>query len=202
VEYTYDELLAAVEEAGHKGLKVAAHAHSTEGIKLAVKAGVASIEHGTFLDDEGIRLMKEKGTYLVADIYDAEWIRQGAKAGMPEDFAEKLPAADETQRENFRKAARAGVRIAFGTDASVYPHGLNARQFSWQVRYGQTPLEAIRSATVSAAALIGREDEIGSLEPGRWADLIAVRGDPLSDVRALENVSFVMKEGKVYKDTR
>jgi imidazolonepropionase-like amidohydrolase len=202
VEYTYDELLAAVEEAGHKGLKVAAHAHSTEGIKLAVKAGVASIEHGTFLDDEGIRLMKEKGTYLVADIYDAEWIRQGAKAGMPQDFAEKLPGADETQRENFRKAARAGVRIAFGTDASVYPHGLNARQFSWQVRYGQTPLEAIRSATVSAAALIGREDEIGSLEPGKWADLIAVRGDPLSDVRALEIVSFVMKEGKVYKDTR
>src|SRR5262245_42495594 len=131
VEYTYEELCAAVEEAAHKGLKVAAHVHSPEGIQLAVKAGVASIEHGTFLDDEGIRLMKEQGTHLVADIYDAEYIRQGAKAGMPEDFAEKMPEADEIQREAFRKAVRAGVKIAFGTDASVYPHGLNARQVAW-----------------------------------------------------------------------
>jgi imidazolonepropionase-like amidohydrolase len=202
VEYTYDELRAAVEEAAHKGLKVAAHAHSAEGVRLAVKAGVASIEHGTFLDDEGIRLMKEHGTFLVADIYDAEYIRQGAKAGMPEDFAEKMPEADEIQREAFRKAVRAGVKIAFGTDASVYPHGLNARQFAWQVRYGQTPMEAIRSATVSASELIGRGNDAGSLEPGKRADLIAVKGDPLSDVRVLENVSFVMKEGKVYKDAR
>jgi imidazolonepropionase-like amidohydrolase len=202
VEYTYDELRAAVEEAAHKGLKVAAHAHSAEGIQLAVKAGVASIEHGTFLDDEGIRLMKEHGTYLVADIYDAEYIRRGAKAGMPEDFAEKMPEADEIQREAFRKAVRAGVKIAFGTDASVYPHGLNARQFAWQVTYGQTPMEAIRSATVSASELIGRGNDAGSLEPGKWADLIAVKGDPLADVHVLENVSFVMKEGKVYKDAR
>ena len=202
VEYTYDELRAAVEEAAHKGLKVAAHAHSTEGIQLAVKAGVASIEHGTFLDDEGIRLMKEHGTYLVADVYDAEYIRQGAKAGMPEDFAEKMPEADEIQREAFRKAVRAGVKIAFGTDASVYPHGLNARQFAWQVKYGQTPMEAIRSATVSASELIGRGNDAGSLEPGKRADLIAVHGDPLSDVRVLEDVAFVMKDGKVYKDAR
>ncbi len=199
VEYTYDELRAAVEEAAHKGLKVAAHAHSAEGMQLAVKAGVASIEHGTFLDEEGIRLMKERGTYLVADIYDAEYIRQGAKAGMPEDFAGKMPEADEIQREAFRKAVRAGVKIAFGTDASVYPHGLNARQFAWQVRYGQTPMEAIRSATVSASELIGRSNDAGSLEPGKWADLIGVKGDPLADIRVLENVAFVMKEGKVYK---
>ena len=201
-EYTYEELRAAVEEAGKKGLKVAAHAHSTEGIKLAVRAGVASIEHGTFLDDEGIALMKERGTYLVADIYDAEWLRHESKELVPQDFAEKLPEADEIQRRNFEKAVKAGVRIAFGTDSSVYPHGLNARQFAWQVRYGQTPAEAIRSATLSAAELIGREKEFGSLEPGKWADLIAVRGDPLQDVRVLESVSFVMKEGKISKDAR
>ncbi len=202
VEYSYDEMRAAVEEAAHKGLKVAAHAHSTEGIKFAVKAGVASIEHGTYIDDEGIRLMKERGTYLVADIYDAEYIRQGKAAGIPQDFADKQPEGDEIQRQNFKKAVQMGVKIAFGTDASVYPHGLNARQFAWQVKYGQTPMEAIRSATVSAADLIGRNNDAGSLEPGKWADLIAVKGDPLADVRVLENVAFVMKAGKVYKDAR
>ncbi len=202
VEYSYDEIRAAVEEAAHKGLKVAAHAHSTEGIKNAVRAGVASIEHGTYIDDEGLRLMKERGTYLVADIYDAEYFRQGKAAGIPQDFAAKQPEGDEIQRENFRKAVRMGVKIAFGTDASVYPHGLNARQFAWQVRYGQSPMEAIRSATVDASDLIGRNNDAGSLEPGKWADLIAVQGDPLADVRVLEKVVFVMKEGRVYKDAR
>lgn len=202
VEYSYEEIKAAVEEAAHKGLKVAAHAHSADGIKNAIRAGVASIEHGTYIDDEGIRLMKERGTYLVADIYDAVYIRQGKAVGIPSDFAAKQPEADEIQRQNFQKAVRAGVRIAFGTDASVYPHGLNARQFAWQVRYGQTPIEAIRSATVSASDLIGRDNNAGSLEPGRWADLIAVKGDPLADVRVLESVAFVMKEGKVYRDIR
>jgi len=200
VEYSYDELRAAVEEAAHKGLKVAAHAHSTEGIKSAVRAGVASIEHGTYVDDEGLRLMKEKGTYLVADIYDAEWIRESA--GYPADFAAKQPEGDEIQRQNFKKAAQMGVKIAYGTDAGVYPHGFNARQFAWQVKYGQTPMEAIRSATISAADLIGRGNEAGSLEPGKWADLIAVRGDPLQDVTLLEKVAFVMKEGRIYRDPR
>jgi len=202
VEYSYEEIRAAVEEAAHKGLKVAAHAHSTEGIKNAVRGGVASIEHGTYVDDEGLRLMKERGTYLVADIYDAEYIRQGKAAGIPQDFADKQPEGDEIQRQNFKKAVQMGVKIAFGTDASVYPHGLNARQFAWQVRYGQSPMDAIRSATVSASELIGRDNNAGSLEPGKWADLIAVQGDPLSDVRVLEKVAFVMKGGKVYKDTR
>ena len=202
VEYTYDELRAAVEEATHKGLKVAAHAHSTEGIKLAVKAGVASIEHGVYVDDEGLRLMKERGTYLVADIYDAEWIRQGKAAGFPQDFADKQPEGDEIQRQAFKKAVQMGVKIAFGTDASVYPHGLNARQFAWQVKYGQTPMQAIQSATIGAADLIGRDNNAGSLEPGKWADLIAVRGDPLADIKVLESVAFVMKEGKVYKNAR
>ncbi len=200
VEYSYEELRAAVEEAAHKGLKVAAHAHSADGIKNAVRAGVASIEHGTYIDDEGLRMMKERGTFLVADVYDAEWIRQAA--GYPKDFADKQPEGDEIQRQNFKKAVQMGVKIAFGTDAGVYPHGLNARQFAWQVRYGQTPMEAIRSATFSASELIGRGNEAGSLEPGKWADLIAVKGDPLRDVSALEAVSFVMKEGKVYKDAR
>jgi imidazolonepropionase-like amidohydrolase len=200
VEYTYDELRAAVEEAANKGLKVAAHAHSTEGVKNAVRAGVASIEHGVYVDDEGLRLMKEKGTYLVADIYDAEWIRESA--GYPADFAAKQPEGDEIQRQAFKKATQMGVKIAYGTDAGVYPHGFNARQFAWQVRYGQTPMEAIRSATVSAADLIGRGNEAGSLEPGKWADLIAVKGDPLQDVAILEKVVFVMREGKVYKDAR
>jgi imidazolonepropionase-like amidohydrolase len=199
VEYGYEEMRAAVEEAAHKGLKVAAHAHSADGIKIAVRAGVASIEHGTYLDDEGIRLMKEKGTYLVADVYDAEWIRQGAKTGYPEDFATKQPEGDEIQRQAFRKAVRAGVKTAFGTDASVYPHGLNARQFAWQVKYGQTPMEAIRSATASAADLIGRDPDIGAIAPGKRADLVGVAGDPLADVSVLENVGFVMKDGAVYK---
>ena len=202
VEYSYEEIRAAVEEAAHKGLRVAAHAHSAEGIKNAVRAGVASIEHGTYIDDEGLRLMKENGTYLVADIYDAEYIRQGKAAGIPPDFADKQPEGDEIQRQNFKKAVQMGVKIAFGTDASVYPHGLNARQFAWQVTYGQSPMEAIRSATVTASDLIGRDNNAGSLEPGQWADLIAVQGDPLSDVRVLEKVAFVMKEGKVYKDAR
>ena len=201
-EYTDDEMRTAVEEASKKGLKVAAHAHSADGIKIAVRAGVASIEHGTYLDDEGIRLMKERGTYLVADIYDAEWIRQGAAAGYPQDFAEKEVEGDEVQRQAFRKAVQAGVKIAFGTDVSTFPHGLNARQFAWQVKYGQTPMEAIRSATVSAADLIGRGNDAGSLEPGKWADLIAVQGDPLQDVSVLEKVVFVMKGGKVYRDAR
>jgi imidazolonepropionase-like amidohydrolase len=200
VEYSYDELRAAVDEAGHKGLKVAAHAHSTEGIKNAVRAGVASIEHGTYVDEEGLRLMKERGTYLVADIYDAEWIRQAA--GYPKDFADKQPEGDEIQRQNFKKAAQMGVKIAYGTDAGVYPHGFNARQFAWQVRYGQTPMDAIRSATIHAADLIGRGNEAGSLEPGKWADLIAVKGDPLADVSVLEKVAFVMKGGRVYFDRR
>jgi imidazolonepropionase-like amidohydrolase len=200
VEYSYDELRAAVEEASNKGLKVAAHAHSTEGVRNAVKAGVASIEHGTYVDDEGLRLMKEKGTYLVADIYDAEWIRQSA--GYPADFAAKQPEGDEIQRQAFENAAQMGVKIAYGTDAGVYPHGFNARQFAWQVKYGQTPMQAIQSATVLASALIGRGNDAGSLEPGKWADLIAVQGDPLKDVTVLERVAFVMRGGKVYKDGR
>ena len=158
VEYSYEEIRAAVEEAAHKGLKVAAHAHSTEGIKIAVRAGVASIEHGTYVDDEGLRLMKEHGTYLVADIYDAEWIRQGKAAGYPEDFAAKQPEGDEIQRQDFRKAAQMGVKIAFGTDAERVPPRLERPpvRLAGQVRPdadGGDPLgDGQRRRTSSAAA--------------------------------------------------
>jgi imidazolonepropionase-like amidohydrolase len=195
-DFTYDEIRAAVEEADKKGLRVAAHAHGANGIKNAVRAGVASIEHGTFIDDEGLRMMKERGTYLVADIYDDECISSGMN-GMPADFQAKEGA--ETQRQNFKKAVLLGIKIAFGTDASVCPHGTNAKQFAYQVKYGQTPMQAIQSATINAAALIGKSGEFGSIAPGEFADIIAVNGDPLADVRVLENVSFVMKEGHIYK---
>ncbi len=195
-DFTYDEIRAAVEEASKKGLRVAAHAHGANGIKNAVRAGVASIEHGTFIDEEGLRMMKEHGTYLVADIYDDECISSGMN-GMPADFQAKEGA--ETQRQNFRKAVALGVKIAFGTDASVCPHGTNAKQFAYQVKYGQTAMQAIQSATINAATLIGKPEEFGSLAPGKFADIIAVSGDPLADVRALEHVAFVMKEGQIYK---
>ena len=198
-EFSEEEMRAAVEEAAKYGARVTAHAHGAEGIKNAVRAGVRSIEHGSLIDDEGIRLMKERGIYLVADIYDAEYIRQGKAVGIPSDFAAKQPEADEIQRQNFQKAVRAGVRIAFGTDASVYPHGLNARQFAWQVRYGQTPIDAIRSATVRSSELLRMERQIGTIEPGKFADVIAVEGNPLQDIGALSHVSFVMKAGQVYK---
>jgi imidazolonepropionase-like amidohydrolase len=203
-DYSYEEIRAAVEEARRKGLPVAAHAHSTLGIKDAIRAGVTSIEHGTYLDDEGIRMMKERGTYLVADIYDDECIKStdSAMAAAPADFSSKLPDAAEIQRRNFEKAVHAGVKIAFGTDAGVCPHGINARQFAYQVRYGQTPMQAIQSATINAATLIGHAAEFGSIRAGKRADLIAVGGDPLGDVRVLEHVRFVMKDGVVYKDER
>ncbi len=199
-EFTLEEMQAAVDEAHKFGLKVAAHAHGTQGIKDAVKAGVASIEHGTFLDDECIALMKEKGTYLVADVYDDEFIMgEGKKSGMPKDFLENEANLGQIQRDNFAKAVKAGVKIAFGTDAGVYPHGQNARQFAWQVKYGQTPMAAIQSATIWAADLIGKQAELGSISAGKKADLIAVKGDPLADVSVLEKVQFVMKDGKVVK---
>ncbi len=200
-EFTMEELVAAVEEAGKHGLRVAAHAHGAQGIKNAVRAGVASIEHGTFLDDEGIALMKQHGTYLVADIYNDEYTmsEEARKKGMPQDFFEKVSQAAGVQRENFRKAVRAGVKIAYGTDSGVYPHGWNAKQFAWMVKYGATPMQSIQSATIWAADLIGRPDHIGSIAPGKYADIIAVTGDPLADVAVLEKVEFVMKGGVVYK---
>jgi imidazolonepropionase-like amidohydrolase len=199
-EFTPEEMQACVDEARKFDLKVAAHAHGAKGIKDAVRAGVASIEHGTFLDDEGIELMKQHGTYLVADIYDDEYIQgEGKIKGMPKDFLEHDAELGRIQRENFRKAVRAGVKIAFGTDAGVFPHGQNAKQFPFMVQYGLTPMQAIQSATISAADLIGKGNVLGSLKPGKFADIIAVKGDPLSDVSLLEKIDFVMKDGQVFK---
>ena len=199
-DFTYDEIRAAVEEANKKGLRVAAHAHSASSIKNAVRAGVASIEHGTMIDDEGIRMMKEHGTYLVADIYDDECIKPSATNNtQPADFQQKEANWAEVQRENFRKAVNAGVKIAFGTDAGVCPHKDSVKQFGYQVKYGQTPMQAIQSSTISAATLIGKPDQFGSIQVGKFADIVAVPGDPLADIHLLEQVNFVMKEGKIFK---
>jgi len=200
IEFTLEELQAAVDEARNFGLRVEAHAHAAEGIKNAIRAGVASIEHATLIDDEGIALAKERGTYLDMDIYDEECIQDTTKKNAtPADFLEHDRDLGEIQRRNFTKALRAGVKLSFGTDAGVCPHGINARQFAFMVKYGMTPLEAIQSATVSAADLLGKSDLLGSIQPGKYADIIAVSGNPLEDIRLLENVKFVMKEGKIYK---
>ena len=199
-EFTPEELQAAVDEASHFGLRVAAHAHSPAGIKNAIRAGVASIEHATLIDDEGIALAKQHGTYLDMDIYDEECIQEQGKAGtMPKDFLEHDRELGELHRQNFRKAVKAGVRMAFGTDAGVCDYGTAGKQFAFMVKYGMTPMQAIQTATSSAADLLGHGREIGSIEPGKYADVIAVTGDPLENVALLENVQFVMKEGAVYK---
>jgi len=200
LEFTPEELHAAVDEANNFGLRVEAHAHAAEGIKNAIRAGVASIEHATLIDDEGIALAKEHGTYLDMDIYDEECIQDAGKAHKtPADFLEHDRDLGAIQRGNFTKAVRAGVKMSFGTDAGVCPHGINARQFAFMVKYGMTPMQAIQSATSNAADLLSKSDVLGSLRPGKYADIIAVSGNPLDDVRLLENVKFVMKEGKIYK---
>ncbi len=200
VEFTPEELHAAVDEARNFGLRVAAHAHAAEGIKNAIRAGVVSVEHATLIDDEGIALAKEHGTYLDMDIYDEECIQgEGKKSAVPADFLEHDRGLGELHRQNFTKALRAGVKMSFGTDAGVCPHGINARQFAFMVKYGMTPLQAIESATKSAADLLGKSELLGSIQPGKYADIIAVSGNPLEDIRLLESVKFVMKEGKIYK---
>ncbi|GIW88155.1 MAG: Xaa-Pro dipeptidase [Isosphaeraceae bacterium] len=199
-QYTVEELRACVEEAHAAGRKVAAHAHGAEGIKNAVRAGVDSIEHGSLIDEEGIRMMKERGTWLVADIYNDDYLLGKAiELKLPQESIDKERALGQLQRENFRRAVEAGVRVAFGTDAGVYPHGDNAKQFAYMVQYGMTPAGAIRAATSDAAELLGWSDRVGRVAVGLYADLIAVDGDPLEDVRVLESVDFVMKGGVVVK---
>jgi imidazolonepropionase-like amidohydrolase len=200
-QLTYEEMKMAVDTAHAAGRKVAAHAHGTEGIKDAVRAGVDSIEHGSLIDAEGIEMMKAHGTYLVADIYNDDYILgKAVEFGLPKENVDKEKMVGRLQRENFAKAVAAGVKIAFGTDAGVYPHGDNARQFHYMVKFGMTPAGAIRAATQSAADLIDRKADVGTLEPGKYADLIAVTANPLDRVEVLEHVSFVMKGGKIYKD--
>jgi len=200
-QFTQEEMNAIVDEAKMWGKKACAHAHGAEAIKMAVKAGVASIEHGSLVDDEGIQLMKQHGTYLVADIYNDDYIlSEYGKLGYPEKIINKERMIGKLQRENFAKAAKAGVKIAFGTDAGVYPHGWNAKQFFYMVKYGLTPMQAIQAATINAADLLGWQQKAGSIAPGKYADIIAVENNPLDDIKAMEKVSFVMKGGEVYKN--
>jgi len=200
-QYSPAEMAALISEAHRLGRKVAAHAHGTQAIIDATDAGVDSIEHGSLIDDAGIAALKQHGTYLVADIYnDDSILNMGKQYGFTDEMLEKERMVGQRQREGFRKAAQAGVKIAFGTDAGVYPHGWNAKQFAYMVKYGLSPMQAIQSATVNAADLIGWADRVGSLEPGKLADIIAVQGDPTTNVTVLEHVQFVMKGGQVVKN--
>ena len=199
-QYSQEELNVLVEEAHMWDRRVAAHAHGAEGIKRAIRAGVNSVEHASFIDDEGIKLAKEKGTYLVMDIYNDDYIMtEYERRGYPQAILDKERRVGRTQRENFRKAWKAGAKMAYGTDAGVYPHGDNGKQFAKMVEWGMTPMEAIQAATASAADLLGWSDRVGTIQAGRFADLVAVSGDPLAKIAELEHVRFVMKGGVVYK---
>ncbi|HEX8467149.1 MAG TPA: amidohydrolase family protein [Allosphingosinicella sp.] len=196
-----DELRAIAEEAHQWGLKVAAHAHGAAGIKAAIRAGIDTIEHASLIDAEGIRLAKERGTWLSMDIYNTEYTQaEGAKNGVLEDNLRKDREIAQLQRDNFRAAHRAGVKMVFGTDAGVMPHGSAGGQFRWMVQYGMTPIEAIQAATRNAAQALGRERDVGAIAVGRFGDMIAVDGDPIADVRQLEGVDVVIKGGVVVKE--
>jgi imidazolonepropionase-like amidohydrolase len=200
-QYSVEELRVLVEEAHAAGRKVAAHAHGAQGIKNAVIAGVDSIEHGSLIDDEGIKLMLERGTWLVADIYNDDYLLgKAVEFKLPQESIDKEKAIGQLQRDNFAKAVKAGVKVAYGTDAGVYPHGDNGKQFYYMVKYGLTPARAIRSATSDAAELLGKSQSVGKVVPGMYADLIAVAKDPIANIKALESVGFVMKGGSVVKN--
>ncbi|NOU51413.1 amidohydrolase family protein [Pseudoalteromonas sp. JBTF-M23] len=198
-QFSEQELQAAAEEAHLRGLIIAAHAHGTNGIKAAIRAGIDSIEHCSFMDDEAIELAKKHGTYLSCDIYNTEYtLAFGEANGVPEENINKEKQVSKAQRESFRRAVKAGLNMVFGSDAAIYPHGDNGKQFSRMVQFGMTPLQAIQAATIHSAALL-KNQEIGKISEGYLADIIAVNDDPLSKIETLENVSFVMKDGKVYK---
>jgi imidazolonepropionase-like amidohydrolase len=198
-QYTREEMVAIVADAHRLGRKVAAHAHGAQGILWATEAGVDSIEHGSYLDDAGIKAMKEHGTYLVPTAYLIDWVQANGK--LPVFYQQKMKDVSAVEKQNAIKAIKAGVKVALGTDAAVYPHGLNAHEVDVYVnQFGMSPLAGIQTGTVNAAALMGWNDRTGSLEVGKWADIIAIDGDPLKDVKLLQHVPFVMKSGVVYKD--
>ncbi len=199
-ELTEDEVRAAVDEARRNNSYAIAHAHGAEGIKIALRAGVRSIEHASLIDDEGIALAKAKGAWLVMDIYNGDYINQiGTRDHWPEEILRKNRDTTDLQRQGFTKAVKAGVKIAYGTDAGVYPHGDNGKQFTYMVRYGMSPMQAIQSATTVAADLMQRAPDVGSVAPGHFADLIAVKGDPLKEIDLLSHVDHVMKGGVVIR---
>ncbi len=203
-QYTFEELKAMVEEAEKLERKVAAHAHGTEGIKIAVRAGVASIEHGSFLDEEGARLMAQKGTFLVPTLMAGETVERFAKSGVLKGHrAEKALAAAAAMRHAIKLAIANKIQIALGTDAGVIPHGSNGHEFTLMVEWGgMRPLDSITAGTFNAAKLLGLEKTIGSLTPGKNADIVAVAGDPLQNIRAMESTIFVMKNGWAYNETK
>ncbi len=199
-ELTETQMKAVVDTAKAQGKFVTAHAHGAIGIKNAIRAGVRSVEHASLIDDEALAMAKKSGTWLVMDIYNGDYIDVvGTKEGWPAEYLRKNRETTDVQRAGFTKAVKMGVKLAYGTDSGVYPHGDNAKQFAYMVRYGMSPMQAIQSATIRAAELLDKERELGSIAPGRFADLVAVEGDPLADVRVLENVTHVMKGGVLAK---
>ena len=196
LELSPEEMKAACDEAKLRGSYCIAHAHGAEGIKAAIRAGARTIEHASYLDAEGIALAKKSGVWLDMDIYNGDWIEEvGTKQGWPAEYLRKNRETTDIQRQGFAAAVKAGAKLTFGTDAAVYPYGLGGRQFSYMVRYGMSPMQAIQSATTEAARALGKEGEVGTLRPGAWGDLIAVSSDPLADIRALEKVAAVIKAG-------
>ena len=202
-QYTLEEMQAIVDESQMHGRKVAAHAHGNEGIKRAIRAGVDSIEHASFLDREAVQMGIDSGTYFAIDIYNTEYtLEQGAANGVPEENINKEREVGTIQRQSFTLAVEMGAKVVFATDSGVYPHGLNGRQFARAVRFGMTPTQALQSATTVSAELFGWEDQVGQIAPGMYADIIAVDGDPLDNISEMEDVDFVMKGGVVYKETK
>jgi imidazolonepropionase-like amidohydrolase len=198
-QMTYEELKSAADEAHMRGLVIAAHAHGTSGIKDAIRAGIDSIEHCSFMDDEAIKMAIKAGTYLSCDIYNTEYtLAYGAANGVPEANINKEKQVSQAQRDSFRKAVKAGAKMVFGSDAAIYPHGDNGKQFSRMVTFGMTPIQALQAATINSAALI-KQDNLGQIKAGFMADIIAVDGNPLDNISLMENVTFVMKDGVVYK---
>jgi imidazolonepropionase-like amidohydrolase len=199
-QYSYEEMKAIVDEAHMRDLPVAAHAHGTSGIKTAIKAGVDSVEHASFLDDEAIKLALKHGTWLSMDIYNTEYtLSYGEQNGVDEENLNKERQVSKKQRDSFSRAVKAGVNMVFGTDAAIYPHGDNAKQFSRMVEFGMTPLQAIQASTINSAKLLKMDEQLGQIKKGFAGDIIAVKGNPLKDISTLEDVQFVMKSGIVYK---
>ncbi len=199
-QYSLEEMKAIVDEAHRRNVTVAAHAHGTDGIKAAIVAGVDSVEHVSFLDDEGIELAKKFGTYFSMDIYNTEYtLTYGEQNGVPEENLNKERQVSKRQRESFTRAVKADVKMVFGSDAAIYPHGDNPKQLSRMVQFGMTPLQALQAATINSATLLKMETKIGQIQEGYLADIIAVPGNPLEDITIMEKVGFVMKDGHVYK---
>jgi imidazolonepropionase-like amidohydrolase len=195
-ELTEAEMRAAVEVANSHGSYATAHAHGAQGIRNAIRAGVRSIEHASLIDEEGLLMAREHGVWLVMDVFNGDYIDEfGTAEGWPEEYLRKNRETTQIQRDNFRRAVELGVPIAFGSDSGVYPHGINGRQFAYMVENGMSPAQAIRAATLDAAKVIGQQDNLGSIAPGKFADMIAVEGNPLEDVRVLESMAGVMKGG-------